>query len=366
MNCVTEIDNSANRFMTSWRRSSALKREIKEINIKPSIQLNSVCQWIKNILNQAQCNNETHDLSFAIFFEYMTTPNNDILLSNNDNFDENNNSIFNDLLYMSKVAAVSVVLASKMHETGRKILLQSFSFCNKDELVALEIKLLQTVDLEILGMTPSFFVDTLLLLWNNDMKLDIKLLEIVEDRCKNILSLMLTNGCSIAGGPHALAFIAVYITLVDFNIDEIAILKFLNSITNQVGINSLIESFETKENLNTINNVFLYFNGMLSFEGNLMNDNEYNPKNINFIYDNYVFCMKKFFSSYLSPQNTSNSSNYNKLDAQRMTPYSDQELDLIGLHNDTNTNNNNRNVLKCASPHANSSSPTSINEVENF
>ena len=403
MNYTTEIENSTNRFLTSWERSCGLKREIKEINIKPSLQLNSVCQWMKNILNQARCNNETHDLSFAIFFEYMTTPNDDGILHSNNNvnncdFSEDDSNRFNDLFYMSKIAAVSVVLASKMHETGRKILLQSFSFCDKDELVALEIKLLQTVDLEILGMTPTFFVDTLLTLWSNNMHLDIKIIEIVEERCKNILSLMLTNGCSIAGGPHALAFIAVYITLVEFNIDEITIFKYLNAVVKQVGLDSLIESFETKDNLNTIHNVFLYFNGMLSFESNLMKDNSYNTSNINAIYDNYVFCMRKFLTS-LTPQDKNNSNNCNNSQSLRCYSEKDQELDMIDLYssancnhsinNNTNTtannnnndnnnntnitttnnnssNNNKRKFLKCASPHANSSSPTGINEVENF
>ena len=106
------------RLVSNLVKSSKIGNEILHIG-HPTNYLLSVCSWIDSIIEKVSSSSETRDVAYVIFFEYLQ-----VLSKSQDN----KNKIFDDIMQMSKVAAVSVVLASKMHETGHKVLLQSFSF----------------------------------------------------------------------------------------------------------------------------------------------------------------------------------------------------------------------------------------------
>ena len=151
--CGVEAEGEAH-ILKIWNEA----RERSDRHVGPGIEevlqidgaLSSVITWMKNILDQCRSNAETCDACFLVFFEFITSPS---ILQPPLNYELS--TLLLDVQHLSKLAACCIVLASKLHETKRKVQLASFTFTRCEELFSLEIEILQNVDIRALGTSPT-------------------------------------------------------------------------------------------------------------------------------------------------------------------------------------------------------------------
>jgi len=118
----------------------------------PSQCLPDVFHWLLGIHARSKCTPETRDCAFLLFIEYLSK-----------RMTRDPHAQLDDVATLSKIAAVCMVLGAKMHESKRRVRLQSFTFVRTEELVALEVEILNLVGLSPLYVAPSVLVREMLL-----------------------------------------------------------------------------------------------------------------------------------------------------------------------------------------------------------
>jgi hypothetical protein len=170
--------------------------------INGSSKLICVIHWASKILERSQSNHETADVSVIIFLEYL------LAIGNSQP------EVLESVDLLSKIFACCIVLASKMHESNRRVLMQSFTFAPKEELLELEVAIVRTVDLSVLALSPSLLAREMVEAWTDFDSVD------EEDLVRRALvwvRLMVRNCSTVVACPPSIALAAVLLAFIEID-----------------------------------------------------------------------------------------------------------------------------------------------------
>jgi hypothetical protein len=194
------LDDAETRILKLWEEASC--RIIPECLSLPSVadvrdlstRLYSVIGWAFNILERCESNAETTDVSMIVFFEYVMH----VAVSDQ--------GLLDDVPRLSKVAACCIVLGSKLHETKRKVQLASFTFASLEEMVALEIEILNTVDMRSLAVSPALLARDMAETWvpcGTDL----------PRAAQRWVQVLISQSCCILAGTHTVAAVVLLLAV---------------------------------------------------------------------------------------------------------------------------------------------------------
>lgn len=189
---VRLLDDAETRILKLWEEASC--RIIPECLSLPSVadvrdlstRLYSVIGWAFNILERCESNAETTDVSMIVFFEYVM------------HVAASDQELLDDVPRLSKVAACCIVLGSKLHETKRKVQLASFTFASLEEMVALEIEILTTVDMRSLAVSPALLARDMAETW-------VPCGKGLPRAAQRWVQVLISQSCCILAGAHTVA-----------------------------------------------------------------------------------------------------------------------------------------------------------------
>lgn len=163
-------------------------------------------KWIKEVVSMSEMSMDARDTSIQIFDRFFGRH----LLYDPSAFD--NSETF------STVAAVSVLLSSKFHES-RPLSMSSFSSFTSEVLSAAENNVLVTLEYNIVPLvTPTAFIHQMLLLWPN-LEENFNLLSSVTDIACKLIGEFWETAASCQYAPSTIALAALLLAFSSQRID---------------------------------------------------------------------------------------------------------------------------------------------------
>lgn len=166
-----------------------------------------VIRWIKEVASLSGISSDARDTSIQIFDRYF-----------GQRIRQRQQYAFCDSHEFSAVAAVSVLLSSKFHES-RPLSMTSFSSLSPEALSSVENQVLEALNYDIVPLaTPTSFIHHMLLLWPNPEK-DTNLIALIDNMSCKIVAEFWENTASSRYGPSTIALASLLLAFSSQRVD---------------------------------------------------------------------------------------------------------------------------------------------------